>query len=84
MNDSDIPGNPHYVQPRRYSPNIMEELYPLDTEVDVYYNPRNPKHAYGIACWSPKWVYILLGSLNVVALFWIMVIFLSATGIISI
>ena len=26
--------------------NPLQELYPIDSEVDVYYNPKNPKLSY--------------------------------------
>lgn len=40
--------------------NPMEELYPLYSELPVYYDPKNPKNAYVLRYCNNKWVFWVL------------------------
>ena len=40
--------------------NPMKELYPLSSEVDVYYDPSNPKLAYVLRYCDKKWTFYAL------------------------
>lgn len=45
----------------------LMELFPIGSEVDVYYNPRNPKESYVIRHLEPgRWIGLLLGSLSLI------------------
>lgn len=39
--------------------NPIEELYPINTEIDVYYDPQNPKLSYVLRYCNKKWVFYL-------------------------
>lgn len=39
--------------------NPIEELYPIDSEIDVYYNPENPKLSYVLRYCNKKWTFWL-------------------------
>ena len=39
--------------------NPMEELYPLNSQIDVYYDPENPKLAYVLRYCNRKWAFWL-------------------------
>ena len=40
--------------------NPMRELYPLHSEIDVYYDPNNPKLAYVLRYCNKKWTFYAL------------------------
>ena len=40
--------------------NPMSELYPLNTEIDVYYDPSNPKLSYVLRYCNKKWIFYLM------------------------
>ena len=46
------------VAGRYYNP--MEELYPLHSKLDVYYDPDHPKCAYVLRYCNNKWIFWLL------------------------
>lgn len=46
------------VAGRYYNP--MEELYPLHSQLDVYYDPDHPKCAYVLRYCNNKWIFWLL------------------------
>ena len=39
--------------------NPIKELYPIDSEIDVYYNPENPKLSYVLRYCNKKWTFWL-------------------------
>ncbi len=39
--------------------NPIEELYPINTEIDVYYDPNNPKLSYVLRYCNKKWLFYL-------------------------
>ena len=46
------------VAGRYYNP--MEELYPIHSQLDVYYDPNKPKCAYVLRYCNNKWIFWLL------------------------
>ncbi|MDD3222853.1 MAG: DUF3592 domain-containing protein [Clostridia bacterium] len=40
--------------------NPIQELYPLDSQIDVYYDPGNPKLSYVLRYCNNKWVFWLM------------------------
>ncbi len=40
--------------------NPMQELYPLHCELDVYYDPNNPKLSYVLRYCNQKWIFWLM------------------------
>lgn len=40
--------------------NPMAELYPLNSEIDVYYDPNNPKLSYVLRYCNNKWMFWLM------------------------
>ena len=44
----------------RISNNIMEEMYPVGTNVTVYYNPKKPKEAYAGKYYTSKYSFYAL------------------------
>lgn len=42
------------------SRNPMENLYPLNSEIDVYYDPNNPKLSYVLRYCNQKWIFWLM------------------------
>lgn len=50
--------------------NPLVELYPVGSEIDVYYNPDNPKLAYVLRYCNKKWEFWLtfLGGVLVLVL----------------
>lgn len=42
-----------------FSTNVIAEMYPINTEIDVYYNPQNPKLAYVLRYCNRKWAFWL-------------------------
>lgn len=40
--------------------NPMEKLYPINSEIDVYYNPENPKLSYVLRYCNKKWAFWLV------------------------
>lgn len=45
--------------------NIAEEMYPIGTAVDVYYDPNKPKRAYAIMYYERKWIIVYLSVMSV-------------------
>lgn len=39
--------------------NPIESLYPIDSDVDVYYDPKNPKLSYVLRYCNKKWAFYL-------------------------
>ena len=39
--------------------NPIEELYPINSEIDVYYDPSNPKLSYVLRYCNKKWLFYL-------------------------
>lgn len=39
--------------------NPMQELFPLDSEIDVFYDPANPKLAYALRYANKKWMFYM-------------------------
>lgn len=39
--------------------NPIEKLYPLNSEIDVYYDPSNPKISYVLRYCNKKWIFYL-------------------------
>lgn len=46
--------------------NPMRELYPIDSEIDVYYDPNNPKLSYALRYCNRKFWFWLMLSLGLV------------------
>ncbi len=40
--------------------NPIEKLYPIDSEIDVYYDPDNPKLSYVLRYCNKKWAFYLM------------------------
>ena len=40
--------------------NPMEKLYPINSEIDVYYDPNNPKLSYVLRYCNKKWTFYLM------------------------
>lgn len=56
--------------------NPIEKLYPINSEIDVYYNPENPKLSYVLRYCNKKWAFwltffsgVLVLVLDVIILF---------------
>ncbi len=39
--------------------NPIESLYPIDSDIDVYYDPKNPKLSYVLRYCNKKWLFYL-------------------------
>ena len=48
--------------------NPMEELYPVDSEIDVYYSQENPKLSYVLRYCNKKWAFWLTFLSGIVVL----------------
>ncbi len=57
--------------------NPMQELYPVDSEVDVYYDPSNPKLSYVLRYCDRKWEFYLCFSAAVLLLIVNMIILIG-------
>ncbi len=40
--------------------NPIQELYPINSEIDVYYDPKNPKLSYVLRYCNKKWMFWLM------------------------
>ena len=48
--------------------NPIEKLYPINSEIDVYYNPKNPQLAYVLRYCNKKWQFWLTFSGGIIVL----------------
>lgn len=49
--------------------NPIEKLYPINSEIDVYYDPNNPKLSYVLRCCNKKWTFYLMFISSLAVLF---------------